>query len=175
MITRPKLDEDGELSPPERSLKEAALAYARKGYAVFPCHPASKAPRTKHGCKDATTDEKIIEDWWGKWPDANIGIATGQASGIWVLDIDGREGEFSLNKLIDEHGRLPDTLEVATGNGRHFYFILRNGISIKNSASKIGPGIDARGDGGYVIAPPSIHPSGERYRWVDDQKPGGKK
>lgn len=146
---------------------DAALSYAARGWHVFPVKPEGKEPLTRHGLKDATTDHKQIRRWWGKWPDANIGIRTGKESGLWVLDVDGSKGKESLARLIEEYGDLPPTPTVITGKGLHFYFEYPPDSRISNSAGKIAPGIDVRGDGGYVIAPPSIHPSGRRYQWGD--------
>jgi hypothetical protein len=148
-----------------------ALAFAHRGISVFPCKPRGKVPITPHGCQDATTDADQIARWWKQNPLCNIGIATGPKSGIWVLDIDGIEGEATLSVLEQRYdAELPATVEVITGScGRHDYFRWPgDGLPIKNSAGKIGPGIDARGQGGYVIAPPSIHPSGRRYAWSVD-------
>jgi hypothetical protein len=102
----------------------------------------------------ATTDESIIRGWWSE-RDYNIAIATGEGSGVWVLDIDGDEGEQTLRKLEAEHGALPSSIEVITARGRHIYFQWP-AHPIRNSAGKIAPGIDVRGEGGYVLVPPSI-------------------
>ena len=98
----------------------------------------------------------------------DLGIATGAASGFWVLDVDGEDGEASLRKLEAEHGPLPATVEVITGKGRHSYFRIGEHGAIRNSVGEIAPGLDVRGDGGYVLAPPSIHPSGRAYAWSID-------
>ena len=158
---------------------EATVTYVRRGWAVFPCHTPrdgrcscmvtgcdrpGKHPRTPHGFKDATVDEARITRYWGGLPDANVGIATGEASGIVVLDVDGDAGEESIADLQMKHGALPETIEAITGSGRHIYFA-RPRFSIRNSESKIGLGLDIRGDGGYVIAPPSMHACGSRYEW----------
>lgn len=161
---------------------DAALAYAASGRAVFPlhsiavegrctcgrgagCESPGKHPRVAHGFKEATTDVATIERWWSKWPDANIGLATGAVSGVFVLDIDGSEGEASLARLVDANGPLPATKIVATGRGMHFYFRYADGDAVTCHApvDVAFPGIDCRGDGGYVVAPPSIHSSGSRY------------
>ena len=145
----------------------AALAYAERfRFAVFPCKPRGKTPLTEHGFKDASKDPAQIRKWWERWPDANIGIATGAISGIAVLDIDPRHcGDHTLEALEAQHGKLLATPTVLTGGGGlHFYF-RHPGGGVPNSASKIGQGIDVRGDGGYVIAPQSIHESGNRYLW----------
>jgi hypothetical protein len=154
-------------------MKQHALALAKRGLAVFPLKPRNKIPLTTHGCKDASCSPERIEEWWSKWPDANIGVATGSASGIWVLDIDGMDGESSLRKIEDSHGgMLPSTVEVITGGGgRHLYFRLpdfEDAPAIRNSVKTLGQGLDVRGEGGYVVAPPSIHKSGRKYVWSVD-------
>jgi hypothetical protein len=122
---------------------------------------------TSHGFKDATTDLERISDWWTKHPQANIGIATGPISNIWVLDIDARHhGEGALTSLVQQHGPLPPTIEsISGGGGRHLYFRWPRDRSIRNSAGRLGEGLDVRGSGGYIIAPPSMHASGKRYAW----------
>jgi hypothetical protein len=148
-------------------LGDAALAFARAGRRVFPCKERGKQPLTEHGFKDATTDEGTIRDWWSRWPDANIGYPTGERI---VLDVDGAEGEAALAALEKEHGPLPETLRARTGEGRHLYFD-PNGAVIRNSAGKLGPHLDVRGVGGYVILPPSVHASGTLYEWLNRVKP----
>jgi putative DNA primase/helicase len=142
-----------------------AISYARRGWPVFPCR-ITKRPYTQHGFKDATTDEGQLRSWWGTWPTAGIGIATGARAGFWVLDLDiGKGGNLSLESLEFQHGALPDTLRVRTGGGGlHLYFKWPSDRTIKNRAD-IEPGIDARGEGGYVLAPPSPHESGNIYSW----------
>ncbi|MBI5570294.1 MAG: DUF927 domain-containing protein [Desulfomonile tiedjei] len=127
-------------------------------------HPRYNKNDLPSGLSNATTDETLIETWWTRWPDSNIGLRTGAISGVWVLDIDGPEGEASLAALTEKNEPLPDTWEVQTGRGRHLYF-KHPGGKIPNSASKVGLKIDVRGDGGYVILPPSNHYSGARYQW----------
>lgn len=153
------------------TLRDAALALARKGMRVFPCIEREKEPWIKDNLRRATTDENVIRGWWRRY-ELNIGIATGPGSGVWVLDIDGDEGEATLRKLEAAHGALPPTVEVITGNGRHVYFRWPTGIDILNSQERDEiPGIHVRGAGGYVVAPPSIHPSGRAYGWsVDSSK-----
>lgn len=147
-------------------LLENALIYAGKaGWKVFPCK-LDKSPYTPHGCKDATTDPEQIKKWWAKWPDASIGCACGPDSGIWVMDIDLPEGPESLKRILSEHGQLPETRIQKTGSGGLQYFFSWNGTKITNTAGKIGKNIDTRGDGGYVILPPSNHPSGGAYEWI---------
>ncbi|HUZ47307.1 MAG TPA: bifunctional DNA primase/polymerase [Terriglobia bacterium] len=156
------MTEPGALSP----LGQAALAYARKGWPVFPCEPRGKKPLCEHGLKDSTTEEEVIRAWWTRWAEANIGHPTGD--GV-VLDIDGAEGEQALAALEAKHGKLPLTLVSKTGKGRHLYFT-PNGTPIRNSTGKLGPHLDIRGAGGYVILPPSVHASGSVYQWVNKAK-----
>ena len=120
---------------------------------------------TKNGLNDGTTNEEIIDSWWTKNPRANIGIRTGTESGIIVLDIDPRhEGNVSLAQLEQKHGNLPVTGEVLTGGGgRHLFFKHPGGTA--GSKAGLAPGLDVRGDGGYVVAPPSNHISGRCYQW----------
>lgn len=165
-------------SPQQAQLVDAAIAaleYARQGWPVFPCN-IQKKPMTKNGFKDATTDEQAIRQWWSKTPAPSIGIATGSASGLLVLDVDFPDGPDSLLRLEEENGPLPATLEQRTGSrGRHLIFKNPVGITIKNSAGKIAPNLDIRCEGGYVIAPPSRGwnskagcETGTQYEWVND-------
>ena len=153
----------------------AALDYATRGWRVIPlhsptaggcscgktgCEHAGKHPRTKNGSKDGSSDPTTIREWWKLWPDANVGIVTGPESGFFVLDVDGEQGERSLADLEQRHGALPDTLTVHTSRGRHLCFRWEQGAEVRNSQSKIAPGLDIRGQGGFVVAPPSRHASG---------------
>jgi hypothetical protein len=149
---------------------EAALKYASKGKPVFPCK-RDKRPITKNGFKNATTDEAQIKEWWTKRPTASIGMPTGHVSGLWVLDIDMPDGSASLAALEKEYGALPETLIQETGSGGgQLFFKCTNGDQIKNSSSELGKNLDVRGDGGYVIVPPSGHPSGKKYQWLSTSK-----
>jgi hypothetical protein len=163
---------------------EAALRYAGWGWAIFPCHEPiqhecscghgdcaspAKHPRTRRGLHDATTDPDRVVAWWHRWPSANIGVRTGSNSGLVIIDIDHRPGgDVALVALERAHGALPRTATVETGAGRHYWFAHPGG-TIRNSVSRLGPGIDVRADGGYVIAPPSSHITGRRYRWTAAQ------
>jgi hypothetical protein len=143
------------------NLGQAALALANLGARVFPCAPHGKVPVTRHGCRDATSDRAAIRAWWARWPTANIGLATG--AGLLVLDVDPRHGgNGSLARLP----ALPATRETLTGGGgRHLFMRGR----ARCSAGRFGPGLDIRGDGGYVVVPPSVHPNGTIYRWHPDR------
>lgn len=156
---------------------ESALKYAQKGKPVFPCavskSPIIPAEKGGRGCLDATTDENQIKAWWKEYPKASVGMATGEASGLWVLDVDLPDGPGTLDKLEQEHGALPPTLTQETGGGG-FQFFFRwdeNGNRIGNSTKKIGKGLDIRSTGGYVILPPSFHPSGNQYKWLNTDPP----
>src|SRR5262245_28378087 len=100
----------------------AALAFARKGLHVFPCIPRAKQPATANGLKDATTDPDCIRAWWHHEPRFNVAIATGAASGVFVVDVDGPDAEAELRKLEAEHDALPPSVEAITARGRHIYF-----------------------------------------------------
>lgn len=151
-------------------LLDAALEYAHHGRPVFPCRAHgenAKRPYTTNGFHDASTDPDQIEAWWGEHPDAMIGMPTGTAIGEFVLDIDpGKGGQDSLDHLAMIHGPLPDTKIVLTGGGGvHYYFTMPD-FDLRNSASdeRLGNGVDIRANGGYVIVPPSNHPSGGVYQ-----------
>jgi putative DNA primase/helicase len=133
--------------------------------------PREKRPILQNWPAQATADPNVITRWWRRQPEANIGIATG--AGLLVLDVDATHDGFeSLALLEDTYGALPDTPAVLTGSGgRHIYFRLPEGVTVRNSAGKLGPGLDVRGDGGYVVAPPSTHPNGQRYEWLEGQSP----
>lgn len=158
---------------------EAALEYSRRGWSVFPvhgivdgrcscrreCSSPGKHPLVRRGLHEATTDQHVIKGWWGRWPNANVAIATGP---IVVIDVDLPRGLDSLD-LIPE---LPRTLVSLTGGGGvHLFFAatweLRNHVSRLPGVAELLPGIDLRANGGYVVVPPSLHLSGNRYAWLD--------
>ncbi len=182
---------------PELSgLGRSALAYAsRLGLAVTPLHwpiPANdgvacscrklgcssqgKHPIVPNWPESSSTDREQIEAWWKKYPEANVGIVTGDKSGIVVLDIDPRNGgDDGLEDLLAEHGELPETPECLTGGGgQHFYFKFPDGdVTIKNRSGKnaLVPGVELKADGGLVVAPPSRHKSGKAYAWEASSRP----
>lgn len=177
---------------------QAALSYAEKGWAVLPLHhptpqgcscgrPKCATPG-KHpfarcvprGSLDATTDPALIRQWWTLHPDCNLGVAAGSISHLLVIDLDdrpldGRDGSHSWRRLVAQHGDV-DTVEVITGGGgRHLYFRLPENLTVQQSKDAIGLGVEIKSDGGYVVAPPSMHPSGRPYEWdayghPDDQE-----
>jgi len=162
-----------------------ALKYTTLGCAVLPLHTINsdgtcscsrancsspgKHPRTVKGVSEASKDLEQIKKWWSLWPDSNIGIATDLLSGIVVLDIDnddetGENGAESLLEWARGIGYdLPDTWKALSGGGG-MHFIYRSSKEIRNRI-KVLPGVDVRGDGGYIVAPPSLHVSGRRYEW----------
>lgn len=162
------MDHHSDYAPLRCPPGEAAIRLAARGYRVFPVKPGGKAPLTKNGFHDATTSQDPIAAWWSRDPSANIGLATGRISGVVVLDVDpGHGGDESLADLERAHGPLPETVEAITGGGgRHLYFRAPS-QAVPCSASRIGRGLDVRGDGGYVVVPPSIHASGSRYAWIE--------
>ncbi len=155
-------------------LASAAFRYALRGLAVFPLAVGAKVPLAgTHGCLDGMTDPDVARARWTKTPRANIGAATGCESGIWVLDVDvdvrhSHGGDKSLAELEAEHGPLPLTIEASTPRGgRHLYWRWpTTGPEIRNSAGRVGPGLDVRGEGGQIVLPPSVLSDGRGYRWV---------
>ena len=157
----------------------AALEYATIGWEVFPAPPGQKKSHKSEEHSGAkwgkTTDPEEIRMDFRKWPRANVAIVTGLTSGIFVLEADtvkghGVDGLASIEALEDEHGPLPETLMAISPSGSvHRYDKYPGpGIKIKNSVDEIAPGVDIRGDGGMVIAPPSIKPGAGEYKWLND-------
>jgi len=136
---------------------DAALDYAAAGFPVFPVQERGKTPLTAHGHLDATRDPEQIRRYWLPCPAANIGLAV--PPGLVVVDIDDRD---ALLRLKAEDRELPATTRSTTGRGVHLYY--KTAAEIRNSVGLF-PGVDLRGHGGYVIVPPSVHPTGARYRW----------
>jgi len=165
------------------TLLDAALAFSRQGWQVFPCHPTGHQPLD--GTKDAegrggfhlaTTDEERIRGWWTRWPDAAIALRTGEASGVFVIDVDPRHGgDYALDHLESEHAPLPETVESQTGGGGRHLFFRWPGRPVPCSTGTVAAGIDVKGDGGYVILPPSAHASGRTYAWLFGQEPAARK
>lgn len=155
----------------EESLSElgkAALSYVRSGFAVFPLRPGGKEPRTKNGLNDWTDDEESVVEVWSAFPDSNVGIVCGSPSGgLLAIDVDchedGEDGYASLREFERENGKLPDTCSQITGSGG-MQMLYRSDVEVRNGVNT-GIGIDVRGDGGYIVAPPSVHPNGKCYEW----------
>jgi hypothetical protein len=155
--------------------EKAALAYAAMGFAVFPLAAGTKVPaipkwKGGNGCHDATTDPDTIRAWAKDFPNANIGIACGEPSGFWVLDVDPRNGgDQSLRALAARGYVFPPCPRARTGNGG-WHFLYRHDARVKNGKKRLGPGLDTRSTGGYIVGAPSwIAPSedgpGGVYRW----------
>ena len=135
----------------------AALEYVQNGFAVFPLIPRTKKPLTTHGFLDASKDPDQIRSWWTQWPNANVAIATGKVSGIFVIDID---GEYPA-----DWPPLDRALTVKTKRGYHYYYRYpESGIPSKGGLK--GKAVDIQSDGKYVVVPPSIHPDGGRYEFI---------
>ena len=161
-------------------LEIAALEYVERGWMVFPihtptesggcscsnveCESIGKHPRTQRGLHDASCNPQDINHWWQRWPDANIGIVTGREHGLVVVDID-LPGVENWRDLQDTNGAV-ETLTVSTGSGGEHYYFQTNGTKYRSTASHIDTGIDTKGEGGYVVAPPSLHVSGDTYDWL---------
>ncbi len=149
---------------------DAALTYAARGWHVLPCQPRGKTPLTSRGQDDATIDPRVIRGWWRRWPTANIGVAT-EPSRLVVLDVDGADGWASFTTYPDAPGggfTIPPTVTSVTGRGSHLIYHVPAGASARaNCVAMDGwAGLDVRGNG-FIIIPPSVHPSGAVYRWVD--------
>lgn len=154
-------------------MTESALAYAARAWSVIPMQSHGKRPLIawrEFQQRVAGNDE--IARWFRRWPDANIGIVTGRISGIVVVDVDARHGgPDSVAAAEARYGTLVATVEAETGGGgRHLYYA-HPGVPTANRVALL-PGVDLRGDGGCVVAPPSVHPSGRRYAWVVGRGPG---
>ncbi len=171
-------------------LLDAALGYAARGISVFPVHAPrqgrcdcgkttctspAKHPRTPNGLDDASTDTDTIQVWWQKWPNANIGLVTGEHFD--VLDVDGgagKDGWSDLARVVADHGCLPAGPVALTGSGGAHYLFNPTGIGLRTRIVSSGARthLDWRGKGGYIVAPPSTHICGKRYEWavgLDDE------
>lgn len=179
-------------------LKRAAVAYAERGWRVFPLHWIREdglcscgfkggrcsretpggwgkhplADLAPHGFKDATADPQQVERWWSRYPNANIGIATGAVSGLVVLDVDPPEGGDQLARIEAYHGPIPPTLTARSGKGGQHFYLAYPGRPVGSCQDVLGEratkemgAIDVRADGGYIIAPPSRNAAGA-YEWT---------
>lgn len=153
-------------------LKEAAIEYAQQGLAVFPLIPRDKRPLTANGFKDATTDISKIEEWWTINPSANVGIATGDVSGGLVvvdMDIDDEEAKDGYQSFVkwmnDNYVILPDTWLSITGRGG-YHMMFKSTFPVRSRTGWL-DAVDVRANGGYIVAPPSVHPNGRHYEWED--------
>jgi putative DNA primase/helicase len=150
-----------------------ALRCTERGWPIFPCHPQTKRPVIDNGLKDASRDPAVVTKWFTRWPGAMIGVRTGAASGIFVVDCDLAEDIDGVAAFKELFPDLPETITVRTPRGgQHLYFKYpTDGTEIRNSAGKIAPGVDVRGEGGYVIAAGSRRSDGLYYEPLIDVYP----
>lgn len=166
--------------------RDAAIRYAEHGWRVFPvhapdehgvcscrdgadCDDIGKHPRIRRWQEQATADTGQVAAWWDRWPDANIGLATGRGSGVVAVDVDKQDG---LRELIDRYGKLPETAAFKTGRGGQMLFAApEDSLPRSNTRSLLADGIDTRDDGGYSLLPPSRHENGRQYEWVSKKRP----
>lgn len=180
-----------EPEPPQgvRSCRDAALWYASRGWRVIPlwapigegcscprgssCSYPGKHPLTTlapNGSKDGTTNAERIHSWWGQEPTANVAIVLGPESGLCALDVDPRHGsDETLRELVAEHGELPETPKVITGGGGTHLYLEYPGGERKNR-NIAGHAVQLKFNG-YMVAPPSLHKSGQRYVWAPGYDP----
>jgi hypothetical protein len=154
---------------------DAARSYAERGWRIIPIKAGEKRPTFSDWTNVATTDPDRIARWYNG-TNHGVGIVTGQASGIFVLDVDiadGKPGIDTLAALQVEHGHFPTTVKAKTGSGGlHYYFRWpTDGTVVVTNGGRLGPGLDVRGEGGQVVAAPTVHPNGERYAWWPNRGP----
>ena len=140
------------------------LNLSRRGFRMFPVETRGKRPLISEWPQRATSDAEVLRAWVRQYPSCNWGLVCGLPSGVFVLDVDGEDGAAAIRFLCQRYGDdWTNTLTVQTGRGVHLYFDYPSDKTIRNSASKIAQGLDIRGEGGYVIVPPSTHPNGTLY------------
>jgi len=155
-----------------RPCADAALRYAARGWSVIPVEPGGKRPLVSWlELQRRRASPAEIETWFAQHPDANVGIVTGAVSGLVVLDVDaGRGGSESVENWACRYGPLPPTVEALTGGGGRHLYVQHPGVATANRVG-LAAGIDLRGDGGCVVAPPSLHASGRHYAWLEGYSP----
>jgi putative DNA primase/helicase len=193
--TREKRAQSGEVVTKHKkaSIETAAMKYMDQGFKVLPvngiirtahglvcacgkkCQAPGKHPLTRNGAKGASSSRSKLMEWLNNYPNMNLGIATGEGSNLLVIDID-RGGEEALHDVIDFYSGPNDpcileTRTAITGNGRHLYFKFPSGFGLSSRTRIHGVPIDSRANGGFVLAPPSLHISGNQYRWEDENVP----
>jgi Bifunctional DNA primase/polymerase, N-terminal len=140
-----------------------ALKYAAQGFAVFPCWPRTKKPATRRGFYEATTNPAALRRWFSGVQQYNIAVRTGMASHCWILDVD---DPASLENVVAKYGPLPLTRQSQASRGVHYWW--RTDVPVFCGNSRIAAGLDVKGDGGFIMVPPSVHPNGSIYRWLND-------
>lgn len=161
------------MRPDALEIEQSAKAYAQRGWYVIPVIPREKRPVLRDWGNRATRDLMLIEAWYRNNVGWGVGILSGRKSGLVIIDIDGQLGADTWADLCAQFGPPPDTVEVVTGSGgRHLYYKFPSApygeqeITITNDAGgRLGPGIDVRAEGGFVVAPPTVHPNGNPYQW----------
>jgi hypothetical protein len=171
-----------QLNAVKKQVVDDALEYLERGWSVIPVHsviggrcsckrvdcgkPGKHAPISWKAFQKRRATEVEVKDWWRKWPWSNVGIVTGEISGIFVLDVDGQVGSDSIRGL-----EMPMTVTAKTGGGgSHFYFRYPQDTIVGNKIGLLEK-VDIRGNGGYVVAAPSIHESGKSYQWLEGMSP----
>src|SRR5437016_4591452 len=155
------------------SINEAIQEYMGRGWSIIPIRTGDKRPLVRwEEFRHRHPSKAEARGWFRQWPEAGVGVVTGVISGLVLVDVDARHGgDEALKQLEREHDPMPATVECRTGGGgRHFYFAHPGGL-VRNKVG-LATGIDIRADGGYVVAPPSLHASGLRYAWVEGRAPG---
>ena len=153
-------------------VSEQVLRIASRGLRLFPVKSREKLPLVTDWPHQATNDKARLRLWLKQFPNCNWGVVTGPGSGVFVLDVDGDSGLNSLHILELQGCEMPQTLITQTARGSHIWLKWPdNGKIIRNSAGKLGVGLDVRGAGGYVVVPPSVHPSGVAYEFTDEDVP----
>lgn len=155
----------------QTGVAEAAKRYLARGWSVLPLRPLDKRPLRWENLQNERPCEDDIAEWFQRWPDANVGIVTREISNLIVLDVDPKHGgDATLERLEHRFRPLSATVEAVTGGGGRHLFFAHSGDLTRNRAG-LTQGVDLRGDGGYIVAPPSIHPSGCPYTWVTGRGP----
>ena len=160
---------------PPNIMLNAALAYAAQRLPIFPCKPQDKRPHTHHGFKDATKDTKQTTTWWKQWPEAMIGVPMGAASGVFCVDLDLKDDKNGIATwqawLLEWNIPAPITREHGTpSGGKHLLFLWESGIR-NIPLGKLGPGVEIKGDGGYICVPPSRRADGKAYEITNASEP----
>ncbi|HWH57174.1 MAG TPA: bifunctional DNA primase/polymerase [Terriglobales bacterium] len=155
----------------ESPIPDHIVHSSARGWRLFPVQGCGKKPLIADWPNKATEDQHHLTTWAKQFPGCNWGMATGAGSGVFVLDVDGEHRLQSILQFEQAGRRLPRTLTANTGKGSHLYFRWPESGEIRNSASKLGSGLDIRATGGYVVVPPSVHPSGNVYEFVDESVP----
>ena len=151
----------------EMTLDEAVEFYVSHGLKILALAEKDKRPDGRvcpKGFKDATDDLTKVKSAWKRLPNLNIGIVTGKENGIVVVDIDGDIGKETWRNLIRQHEYKSKTLKITTCKGCHLYFKYPSALRVINNRVRFVDGIDIRADGGYIVAAPSVHPSGKKYQ-----------